>query len=89
MKVVGVEKGGFVNDPIRLTLVWNDLVHNAKDIMFFGAPLETTRSFDPFFWRKFNPSSLFSVFKYVVMEYWGDSNSSSQLYAAYCKRKEQ
>ena len=89
VKVIGAEKGGLTKDPIRFSLAWNDIVCNAKEIMFFGAPLETTRPFDPLFRRKVNRSSLFHVFKHMAMEYWGDANASSQLYATYCKRKAQ
>ena len=89
VKVIGTEKGGLTNDPIHLTLALNDIICNAKEIVFFGAPFEATRPLDPLFQWKANRSSLFHVFKHMAMEYWGDANASSQLYATYCKRKAQ
>ena len=77
MKVVGTEKGGLVNNPVCLTLIWKKIFCHAKEIMFFGVPFETTRPFDPFFRQKFNHTYLIHVCTHVAMESWVDANTSS------------
>ena len=87
VRAIDTERGDAPGQPILITFLWQDLVYHAKEIMFFGSPLNTTRPFDPLFRRKNNPQFVFHVFKHMALEYWGDANASAQLYAAYLKRK--
>ena len=72
-----------INNPIKLTFAWRDLVEDADDILFFGSPFNSTRPFDALFRRKRDAQYIFRVFRHLAVEYKGDTNASSQLYAAY------
>jgi len=86
-------EGGYVavefegtND--KMTFSWQEVVTRAKDLMFFGRRFEGFRRFDDLFRKKSDMEYAHHVFRQLAVEYWGDSRSSSLLYAAYQKRQD-
>ena len=71
---------------LLLTSSWKEIILDAGDVMFFGSPFNSSHSFAPLFVMKKQTSYLHQVFHQFALEYCGDTNASSQLYAAYLKR---
>ena len=74
------------NTDKKLTFSWRSIVDSADDVMFFGCPLDGTRSFDTIFVGKQDVEYAHHVFRQFASEYKGDSRASAQLYASYQKR---
>ena len=79
----------FDGTSLKLTLWWRDIVELASKYMLFGAPFDSSRSFEPIFRLKSDIEYAHHVFRKLAVEYRGDSRASYALYAQYQKRVRQ